>query len=269
MAAATTLKSLLARVLILNINPGHISTPTVRGLLSASASGCAVMADESPPYLDDARNAMIAKAITVRGSRRKGLIPWDHVLFVDSDVAFNPDSLATLFSPMLHPDYDPQVTPVMCGVYYNTFDEMVPGDDEECGAWTDPVVYEWVRRTYKQDDPSVPTRWGFRRLSQLAFATREAYDAPWNPPAPAHSPTSGLITEVGAAGTGFMAIHHSVIDDLSLHHEAPTPWFAEPNLNRTHLGEDMAFCHRVRALGYPVLVNRACVLLHGKTVWLP
>lgn len=71
-----------------------------------------------------------------------------------------------------------------------------------------------------------------------------------------------------AIGTGFMAIHRSLLEMMPEYFGYPQPWFAELVVNETHLGEDMTFCLRVGSLGFkPQLVCDAKVT-HYKTVGL-
>lgn len=252
------------RVLIGNINPGSLSSATAKGLLDAQAAGHRILIYESAPYLDRGRNIVVAAAMDQRDT-----LGWDWLLFIDSDIEFNANHIATLLAPTTHRSYDPIANPVLCGVYYNTFADHVPGDDPQAQAWVGPVVYEWIKRNFPEDPPDTLPRFAFQRLSTRALSKLPPAHGAWNPHAPAHSLTTRVVAEVGAVGTGFMAIHHSVLVELANSHDQPTAWFVEPVVNKVQLGEDFGFCHRVRSLGYPVLVNRACVVLHHKTMRLP
>lgn len=250
------------RVLLANINPGTVRSHMVRGLVESIVTGRAVgvLLNEAGPYLDRERNIAAAGAMSQRDA-----LHWDWLLFVDSDIEFSAAHIDTLLAPVAHVDFSAPATPVIAGLYYSGFPDPVPGsaDIAEGQSVIDPVVYEWVERTFPEDLPDAPPRFAFRRLSRLHLHSLPGYDARWNPP-PLHQHT-GALCEVAAAGTGFMAIHHSILTTLAEHHPLPLPYFDEPVVNGVHLGEDMGLCHRVRALGYPVLVNRACVVLHHKT----
>jgi hypothetical protein len=80
-------------------------------------------------------------------------------------------------------------------------------------------------------------------------------------------------TPVAAIGTGFLAIHRSVIEAFPHYYDPPQPWFAELTLlppdiadvtAGIHLGEDMTFCLRANALGVPVHIHPGVRLIHYK-----
>lgn len=75
----------------------------------------------------------------------------------------------------------------------------------------------------------------------------------------------GLV-EVGCVGTGFMAIHRSVLDKMTETFNPPCPWFAEVALGGSQMGEDVTFCQRAIALGSPVCVDTDLRIAHYKTV---
>lgn len=220
----------------------------------------------SGPYLDAGRNKAVDGAMKLRDDQ--GNLVWDWFLFVDSDIEFDVETFDALFAPMHHPDYDPICYPVVGGVYANPFDDApVAGDEaDEHPGQIGPVVYEWAERS---DLPGnlmgVPTL-TFCRLSRKTLATLPPVDEPWNPPGTEVSPSP--VCEVGAIGTGFLAIHSSILDALGKHYGEPLPWFDEPVVHGVHYGEDFGFCHRVRELGYPVLAHRGCTPLHHKTIKL-
>jgi hypothetical protein len=76
------------------------------------------------------------------------------------------------------------------------------------------------------------------------------------------------VCQVDALGTGFLAIHHTLLAKMAAHYGEPLPWFDEPVHESVHYGEDMGFALRCRTLGYPVLAHRGCRPLHNKTTKL-
>lgn len=84
-------------------------------------------------------------------------------------------------------------------------------------------------------------------------------------PIPMPSDGDGLV-EVGCVGTGFMAIHRSLLDKMTNTFDAPCPWFAEVALGGSQMGEDVTFCQRAIALGSPVFVDTDLRIAHYKTV---
>lgn len=211
----------------------------------------------SGPYLDAGRNKAIANGLAQRDTH-----PWDWFLFVDSDIEFTPDHLRALFAPTLDHRYDPTAYPVLGGVYVNPFnDNGVPGDEViEGSGFFGPVVYEYVEVDDLPGELNGKPTLNLRRLSRASLATRAPVDEWWNP--------NGDVTEVDAIGTGFLAIHISLIEDMGRHYGEPLPWFDEPVRNGVHFGEDMGFALRCMDLGYPVLANRACTPIHHKTTKL-
>lgn len=240
------------RVIIANINRGQISAQTTFGMIQSLHSGVAmtVLMAESGPYLDVGRNKAVANCLTVP--------EWNWLLFIDSDIEFTPDHITALLAPTLHPDYDELVMPVIGGVYHSVFDDKgVAGETPGDPGYVGPVVFEW---TEIDDYPGVlagiPTE-SFRRISRGGLAAL-----------PSHSVDFPHLARVACIGTGFLAIHRSLLDSMARIFPEPDPWFVEPVVNGVHLGEDMGFCHRLNRLGYPVLANRACVVQHLKTVKL-
>lgn len=223
----------------------------------------------SGPYLDAGRNKGIHGAMQLVDPDAPNGFGWDWFLFVDGDIEFDLATFDALFHVVAHPDYNPTRYPVIGGVYINPFDDAgVEGDEEDARypGHIGPVVYEWIER----DDlagklAGIPT-FTFSRLSRTALATRPPVNKSWNPPGTETSPSP--ICEVAAIGTGFLAIHSSILVTLGEHFGEPLPWFDEPVVNGVHYGEDFGFCHRVRSLGYPVLAHRGCTPLHHKTIKL-
>lgn len=81
-------------------------------------------------------------------------------------------------------------------------------------------------------------------------------------------------TPIAAIGTGFLAIHRSVLEAFPHYYDPPQPWFAELTIlppdassditTGIHLGEDLTFCLRANALGIPVHIHPAIRLTHYK-----
>lgn len=74
----------------------------------------------------------------------------------------------------------------------------------------------------------------------------------------------GDLAPVGAIGTGFMCIHRTLLERMAEKFPEPTPWFTDLGLFDNYIGEDLAFCHRVRGEGYPVLATTQCRVGHYK-----
>lgn len=88
-------------------------------------------------------------------------------------------------------------------------------------------------------------------------------------PPPGPIPGSGLMT-VGGIGTGFLAIHRTVLERFRDTFDEPVPWFTDLVFGDPpqYIGEDLAFCVRAHSLGIPVCVHRDAKIGHYKEVLL-
>lgn len=252
------------RVIIANINPGHILAECVVGIINSLRTGTAlsIAFAHSGPYLDSGRNKITAAVLASD-------LPWEWVLMVDSDIEFDSTHVDTLLAPTLHPSFSPAAYPVLSGVYVNTFDnDDVPGEEDDApGNHMGPVIFEYTKVTNLHGELNgIPTP-NFRRLARSSLATRAPVNEAWNPPGDDTTPSP--VCEVDGVGAGFLAIHRDFLTKMADVYPEPLHWFHEPvTPHGVHLGEDFGFCLRVREMGYPVLVNRACTVLHHKTIKL-
>lgn len=76
----------------------------------------------------------------------------------------------------------------------------------------------------------------------------------------------GELVEVDATGAAFILIHRGVLEQMSLAHEDPAPWFAESIYLGREFGEDWTFCIRARSMGLPIYVNTAVKIGHLKSI---
>jgi GT2 family glycosyltransferase len=156
----------------------------------------------------------------------------DWLLFIDSDIGFDGDQIRELVD-----DVDPYVTPVVGGLYMNPTQGHVK-----------PVAYT--------ESTTTITTYGGVEVEAVHFDQIDlpAVDAP------------DMV--VDAIGTGFMAIHRSLLEKMADHFDHPREWFACEVQDGTLLGEDLAFCRRVRSLGYPIVLNPRVRLAHLKDILL-
>lgn len=79
------------------------------------------------------------------------------------------------------------------------------------------------------------------------------------------------VTPVDAAGTGCLLVHRRVLETIRL--AAPEnarnwAWFQDgPTEAGRWLSEDLTFCTRVRAAGFPIAAHTGAVLPHRKAFW--
>lgn len=132
----------------------------------------------------------------------------DVLVFIDSDIAFAPDDVYRLVD-LCTPD-----TPVVGGWYDNHFPDH----------GTRPVAFNWSQPADADRPKLTPIDYPDEDTSQLAM---------W---------------PVDVVGTGFMAIHRSLLSAMTDIYDAPVPWFAELALWGQQMGEDVTFCMRVKSM---------------------
>lgn len=80
------------------------------------------------------------------------------------------------------------------------------------------------------------------------------------------------VFEIDAAGTGCLLIHRSVLEKMretaDKNQGTDWCWFWDGPVNGNWIGEDLLFCRRIRALGFPIYVNTGAILPHQKSYWL-
>jgi GT2 family glycosyltransferase len=127
---------------------------------------------------------------------------------------------------------DPVERPIVGGLCYSPF----------AGGGPYPTMYELVEKG--------PRRIGFVR--------------------PETVPEDQLV-RVSATGTGFLLIHRSVLEKVrDTSGDEAAPWFREMPVGEPMalMGEDMTFCLRAGAAGFPVHVHTGIKIGHMKTTML-
>jgi len=121
-------------------------------------------------------------------------------------------------------------------------------------------------------------------VAGLVFAGFGVVGAPYPKPVPAifqDAPEGFLplynydrnsVFEIDAAGTGCLLVHRSVLqkmrDNADPNQGTDWCWFWDGPFNGEWVGEDLLFCRRIRALGFPIYVNTSAVLPHQKSYWI-
>jgi hypothetical protein len=121
-------------------------------------------------------------------------------------------------------------------------------------------------------------------VAGLVFAGFGIEGAPYPKPVPAifqDAPEGFLplykydkdsVFEIDAAGTGCLLIHRSVLEKMretADKNQGPDwCWFWDGPIDGNWIGEDLLFCRRIRALGFPIYVNTGAILPHQKSYWL-
>lgn len=80
------------------------------------------------------------------------------------------------------------------------------------------------------------------------------------------------VFEIDAAGTGCLLIHRSVLEKMretaDKNQGTDWCWFWDGPVDGNWIGEDLLFCRRIKALGFPIYVNTGAILPHQKSYWL-
>lgn len=79
----------------------------------------------------------------------------------------------------------------------------------------------------------------------------------------------GKLIRVDAVGGGMLLVHRRVLEALRDASEHPDwAWFADGPTGNAWYSEDVTFCQRVRAAGFPIHVHPDVELPHLKQFWL-
>ena len=121
-------------------------------------------------------------------------------------------------------------------------------------------------------------------VAGLVFAGFGIEGAPYPKPVPAifqDAPEGFLplykydkdsVFEIDAAGTGCLLIHRSVLEKMRETADANQGtdwcWFWDGPVDGNWIGEDLLFCRRIKALGFPIYVTTGAILPHQKSYWL-
>ena len=121
-------------------------------------------------------------------------------------------------------------------------------------------------------------------VAGLVFAGFGIEGAPYPKPVPAifqDAPEGFLplykydkdsVFEIDAAGTGCLLIHRSVLEKMretaDVNQGTDWCWFWDGPVDGNWIGEDLLFCRRIRALGFPIYVNTGAILPHQKSYWI-
>jgi hypothetical protein len=172
--------------------------------------------------------------------------PFTHLLFIDSDMKFTPEDIVKVIDPCS------EANPVVGGMYRNP---VSAERDIQTGLPTlAPVAYMLETGT---DDA-----YGYINIDPKFWGDDLSWFDPDDPPDPTHP-----YLKVDAVGTGFMAIHRSLLELMANKYPQPTPWFCQPDFGDPpkNIGEDLGFCMRVGVdLGFPIFLARCARIGHYK-----
>lgn len=219
---------------IANINPGLVRAEfmaSIMGLMQFEHRQGGVgdvhfgqyYSRHAGPYLDTERNACVEWFMNQTIS--------DYLLFVDSDISFDPQQAYELIAIAERGEPHLQRLTLLGGVYYNGLSGSIS-----------PLAYRWAH------DESL----GQRNLFPLPQAAIESMSTLTD-----HAPVDGM-------GAGFMLIHRYLLEEMRKVFDAPTPWFAELSIDGIQMGEDFTFCCRAASIGHQPYIAPRIILPHYK-----
>lgn len=208
-----------------NINPGHVRAEMATSVAWAVADGAIsyVYLKQSPPYLDVHRN-MVVQHFLERDRE-------DKLLFVDSDVEFEPDHIRML---------DAVDVDLASGWYRNP---------EFPSGTLKPVLYRWGHNGTHTQMIQYDSDAEVEHLPEVA----------------------DRVAVVAAGGAGFTMISRTLLEKMGDRFGLPQPWFAEQAVvgadgeEPVWHGEDFMFGLRAAQLGFEWHVHKDVRLNHYKT----
>jgi glycosyltransferase involved in cell wall biosynthesis len=155
---------------------------------------------------------------------------YEWLLWIDTDMGFEPDSLDRLMAVA-----DPKTRPIVGGLCFAMNETGVDGYG---GYHTVPrvTIYDWVEER-----------------TPRGFVSRVWYEP-------------NALTACDATGGAFVLIHRSVLEKI--HAEYGPAWYDQAKGDEGLVAEDLSFCMRAKALGFPIFVHSGVRTTHMKTVWL-
>lgn len=172
----------------------------------------------------------------------------DWLFWIDTDMGFAPDTLEALLAVA-----DPDERPMVGALCFSQREIESDG----WGGWktsATPTVYDWAAVDVF-DDTEVDGQTVRRDLGQqMGFAVR------WNY-------SRDTVTQVAGTGSACVLIHRKVFEKVK---EQYGTWYKRiPNTTTGQLiSEDLSFCMRVNAAGFPIFVHTGVKTTHQKLVWV-
>src|SRR5262245_35551859 len=164
--------------------------------------------------------------------------PADWLFWIDTDMGFEPDTIDRLVDAA-----DPEERPIVGGLCFS----MRETDPDQMGGWRTaptPTVFDWAKVPVEGEDEP-----------QMGFAVRWDY------------PANSLIRAAGT-GSACILIHRSVFERLG-EKFGPIWYNRVPNTSTGQLiSEDLSFCLRVGAEGFPLHIHTGVRTTHLKPVWV-
>jgi len=155
----------------------------------------------------------------------------DWLFWLDTDMGFSPDALELLVAAA-----DPELRPIVGGLCFAQREDESDG----MGGWRvqpTPTIYDWITLA---DQSGYAVRWDYPR---------------------------DTVTQCHATGSACVLIHRRVLE--AMRDEFHTWYDRVPNPSTKQLfSEDLSFCVRAGALGFPVFVDTRVKTSHYKHQWV-
>lgn len=183
------------------------------------------IAQMSSPRIAETRCSAVDKFLTSNECKNAN---W--LLMIDADMSFEPDTLSRMMQFAKFPDV------AVLGAYTH-------GGYPGRGSRIFPTIYH-----LDSDEQGLKTK-------------------TWQGPVPRNA-----LFKVGGTGAAFLLMHRQVLADMLVAFgqrrdgtSHAYPWFEETSTSGSRgYGEDITFCHRAMALGYPVWVTSSVEIAHVK-----
>lgn len=160
----------------------------------------------------------------------------DWLWMVDADMSWDPEAFDVLCK---HADAD--ATPILGGLCF--------GGGRSVDDFGRPQLFPTIYRLEKNDG---------------SLQTKIVYDYPRDE-----------LIHVGATGAAFLLVHRRVFERMAKMLKTmpdgspnPYPWFAEVVNKGRAMGEDITFCMRAQAAGFPIQVHTGVKVRHRKSFFL-
>lgn len=145
---------------------------------------------------------------------------------------------------------------------------FLPGAIERLTGWEQPIVAALSFARYAPITPTVYSgnAGNGKKLIDVhgvaAWVRQHPELIQRNAPALLDPAPHDALLEVDVAGSHVMAIRYDVLETLE------PPWFERKERGEAAAGEDFYFCHKARAAGFPVHVDRSVIAGHLAGDWV-
>jgi hypothetical protein len=181
--------------------------------------------------LPEARNRTVRQFLEAKGleGQEVPLLMW-----TDTDMGYKPDSVERLAQLI-----DPVERPIVGGLCFTQREYAQDGYGGHL-TYARPTLLDWV---LLNEDDEKPT-----------FTARD-----WYPP--------DTLVKVAGTGAAFVMVHRIVFEKMRA--EYGETWYEKiRGDDGVYLGEDISFCIRANALGFPIYVHTGIKTTHMKNVWV-